>query len=173
MTFTFSLSKRTGRQPIRQRSRPLCRTGGLATLSRWDGRRASASLTRRLRENLGRRSSSGLSGRARLGNRGPPEKNSPLWTISRNAGSRWRNDARRRESPELQESPATVSLAPLRKARARGLRDPLARRARASRARPAGRAADGAVGPHRRASRACDRRAACPARRRSWRASRR
>ena len=62
---------------------------------------------------------------------------------------------------------------PLRKARARAPRDPSARRARAARARPAGRAADGAVGRHRRASRACDRRAGCPVHRRSRRASRR
>lgn len=46
-----------------------------------------------------------------------------------------------RESPELHES-----TAPLRKARARAQRGPSARRARAARARPAGRAADGAVG---------------------------
>jgi len=58
-------------------------------------------------------------------------------------------------------------------ARARVPRDPSARRARAARARPAGRAADGAVGRRRRASRACDRRAGCPVRRRSRRASRR
>src|SRR3989441_9368150 len=73
-----------------------------------------------------------------------------------------------RESPQLQES-----TAPLRKARARAPRDPSARRARAARSRPAGRAADGAVGRHRRASRACDRRAGCPVHRRSRRASRR
>jgi len=77
------------------------------------------------------------------------------------------------QPPELQESPAKVSPAPLRKARARAPRDPSARRARAARARPAGRAADGAVGRHRRASRACDRRAGCPVHRRSRRASRR
>ncbi len=62
---------------------------------------------------------------------------------------------------------------PLRKERARALRDRPARRARAVRARPAGRAADGGVGRHHRASRACDRRAGCPVRRRSRRASRR
>ena len=60
----------------------------------------------------------------------------------------------------------------LRKARARALRDPSVRRARAARARPAGRAADGAVARHRRASRACDRRAGRPVLRRSRRASR-
>src|SRR5215207_6781322 len=46
-----------------------------------------------------------------------------------------------RESPELHES-----TAPLRKARARAQRGPSARRAQAPRVRPAGRAADGAVG---------------------------
>ena len=61
----------------------------------------------------------------------------------------------------------------LRKERARALRDRSARRARAVRARPAGRAADGALARHRRASRACDRRAGCPVRRRGRRASRR
>jgi hypothetical protein len=69
--------------------------------------------------------------------------------------------------------PAAVSPATLRKARARGPRDPSPRRARAARARPAGRAADGVVGGHRRGSRACDRRAGCPVRRRSRRASHR
>ncbi len=70
-------------------------------------------------------------------------------------------------------SRASGLAGPLRKARARALRDPSVRRARAARARPAGRAADGAVARHRRASRACDRRAGCPVLRRSRRASRR
>ena len=60
----------------------------------------------------------------------------------------------------------------LRKARVRALRDPPARRARAARARPAGRAADGAVERHRHASRAYVRRAGCPCPRRNRRASR-
>jgi hypothetical protein len=68
--------------------------------------------------------------------------------------------------------PQPVSPASFRKARALAPRDPSARRARAARARPAGRAADGAAGRHRRASRACDRRAGWPVRRRSRRASR-
>ena len=71
-------------------------------------------------------------------------------------------------------SPEPLILpAPLTRARARAPRDPSARRVRAARARPAGRAADAAVGRHRRASRACDRRSRCPVRRRSRRASRR
>ena len=60
----------------------------------------------------------------------------------------------------------------LRRERARAPRDPSARRARAARARSAGRAAAGGLGRRPRASRACGRRAGCPTRRRSRRASR-
>jgi hypothetical protein len=81
-------------------------------------------------------------------------------------------------APSATETRITEGLPPtrwrrLRTARARALRDPSARHARAARARRGGRAADGAVERRPRASRACDRRAGYSARRRSRRASRR